>query len=586
MRAESVVAALALSGLLAGCTAFIDGDDATGGESDARGNGASGAGASAGPGPGTNPEVCKMRPSLGVDPLRLLTKREYETTLRELFGKAAVDALAPQLAQLPDRHVAHGFRSMAKGTTGSEVEAYLMIADALSLHMTADEQRLSALDSCLGAAPVAADCARTFITSFGQRLYRRPLTEAETAALELLHAEGAALGDYEGVSLVLFAMLQAPPFLYRLETEGAARADNPNSFDLTAYEIATRLSYLAWGSGPDQELLGSAASGSLTTSEGIAAELQRLLSDPRAAARQAQFFSEWLETEQLPTVNQGPDYLAGIASDGLADAMREETDQFVRSLAFTGEGTFRDLMTSNVAFVASPALAQIYGVERSSAADGRIELDASRRAGILTRAALLLSPGEETSPIRRGAFVRRKLLCDSIPPPDPEAFPPGAIQPPEFDADTSNRERWTAKTSQGACGGCHALLNPFGFALENYDNIGRYRTSEVIVDPSTGLPVNELPIVADVDAPLDGGELVPVSGGAVGLGAALAASRQAQECFGRQWFRFVSGREETSDDACVLAEMTEAVASGASLRATFERIALSPEFRMRRIDGQ
>jgi hypothetical protein len=526
-----------------------------------------------------------MRPSLGVDPLRLLTKREYETTLQELFGAAALDALAPQLAQLPDKLVAHGFRSMAKGTTGSEVEGYLMIADALSLHVTADAQRLSALESCLGAAPIARDCARTFITSFGQRMYRRPLTEAEVASLELLHAEGAAIGANEGARFVLFAMLQAPPFLYRLEIDGAARADNPNSFDLTGYEIATRLSYLAWGSGPDRELLSGAASGSLTTSVGIAAQLDRLLSDPRAAARQAQFFSEWLETEQLPTVNQGPAYLAGIVADGLAEAMRKETDEFVRSLAFTGQGTFRDLMTSNVAFVASPALAQIYGVDLSAAADGRIELDASRRAGILSRAALLLLPGEETSPIRRGAFVRRKLLCDSIPPPDPDAFPPGAIQPPEFDADMTSRERWTAKTSQGACGGCHALLNPFGFALENYDNIGRYRTSEVITDPSTGLAVNELPIVADVDAPL-GAELVPILGGAVGLGAALAASRQAQECFGRQWFRFVSGREETSDDACVLADMTEAVASGASLRATFERIALSPEFRIRRIDGQ
>ena len=580
MRAQSAVAVTVLMGLLSGCT-----DGATPGTGTNPGGG--GSGGSVGGEPGSSSAECTTRPSLGADPLRLLTKLEYEATLRELFGPVAVDAASTQLAQLPDRRAPHGFRSMAKGTTGSEVEGYLMIADAISAYTTGSAERLSALATCLGATAPDETCPSSFISSWGQRLYRRPLTEAETAALTTLYGAGAAISPSDGARFVLFSMLQAPPFLYRLEIAGGARADKPGSYDLTGHEIATRLAYLAWGSAPDPQLLDRAQAGALAGAEGIGLELDRLLADPRASARQAQFFSEWLETEQLPTVNQGAEYLAGIPAEGLASIMKDETDQFVRSLAFTGQGSFRDLLTSNVSFVTSPALAQIYGVAPSAAADGRIELPAASRSGILTRAALLLSAGEQTSPIRRGAFVLRKLLCNAIPPPDPDAFPPGAIQPPEFSAEMTGRQRWTAKTSQGACAGCHGLLNPFGFALESYDNIGRYRTSEAIVDPTTGMKVSELPIDTEVDAALlDGDTPTHVSGGAVGLGAALADSPEAQACFGKQWFRFVSGREETAEDACVIGDIAAAVAKGESIRETFKRIALAPEFRMRRIDVQ
>ncbi len=581
MRALSVAALAALTSLLTACTARISGEGAAAG--------LPGAGAGGVSPPGSTPQAgaaaCTTRPALGSDLLRLLTKREYEATLRETFGSSVFDAVAVELAQLPDKRVAHGFRSMAKGTTGAEVEGYYLVGAAAAAYVTASAERLAALAPCLGEAAIDDACAKRFIEAFGQKLYRRPLAADELASLTALYADGAAITPADGVRYVLFSLLQAPPFLYRVEIAGTPRADNSSIVDLTGYEVATRLSYLAWGSPPDDLLLAAAAQGKLATQAGVAGELDRLLSDQRASARLGQFFSEWLETEELPSINQSQEYLAGIAADGLSSAMQEELHRFTDSLGFQGGGTFRDLFTSNSSFVSSPELAKIYGVEPGTGSDARVELGSDRRAGILTRAAVLLSTGEATSPIRRGAFVRRKLLCDPIPPPDPNAFPPGSIEPPAFNPDMTNRERWTAKTATGVCAGCHANLNPFGFALENFDNIGRYRTSEPIVDPATGMKVNDLTIDAEVDVVLDGAGPVHASG-AAGLGAALAESATAQACFARQWFRFVNGREATDEDACVLSDVVQAVAGGQSLRDALERIALAPEFRMRRIDAQ
>src|SRR5262249_12422205 len=153
-----------------------------------------------------------------------------------------------------------------------------------------------------------------------------------------------------------------------------------------------------------------------------------------------------------------------------------------------------------------PALAKLCQID-PFLPGSQTTLDGKVRAGLLTRGALLLNSGETSYPIRRGAFIRRKLMCDPISPPHPNAFPPGTIQPPVFDANATARQRWTAKTSEGRCVACHGTFNPLGFALEHYDAIGRYRSDEPIVDPSTGAEVKRLPIDTGVDIDLDGAPL-------------------------------------------------------------------------------
>jgi hypothetical protein len=580
MRARSAVAISAAVGLLAGCSGQIG--DVSGGTN---GGAATrpGSGGPAGMGD-TAVLTCTRRPTLGAENLRVLGRREYEASLREVFGDAALDSAASQLAQLSDKKVLHGFRSMAQGTTGADVESYFMIADALAAYVTSAPDKLSALAPCLSAASVARDCAKTFIETFGRRLYRRPLAPDEVTYLLTVHSDGAAISAPDGIRFALFAMLQSPHFLYRIETAGAAVAASPGTYQLTAYEVATRLSYLAWGTAPDVGLLDSAASGGLDTTDGLDRELDRLLSDAKARTRLGQFFAEWLETEDLPAVNQSPEFLAGISSMGLASAMQDELSETALYLMFDGQGTYKDLFTSPLSFVKSPDLAKLYGIQPGAASDGRTSLDVASRGGLVSRAAILLTSGEQTSPIRRGAFVRRKLLCDPIAPPDPNSFPPGAIQPPAFNAMMTSRQRWTAKTTQGGCAACHGSINPPGFALENYDSIGRYRATEAIVDPMTGMKVNDLPIDSNVDMLLDGTTPTHVESG-VGLGAALGASATAQECFGRQWFRFVTGREESAQDGCVVGDIVDATKKGATIKDAFKRIALAPEFRLRKVEG-
>ena len=245
-------------------------------------------------------------------------------------------------------------------------------------------------------------------------------------------------------------------------------------------------------------------------------------------------------------------------------------------------GKFADLFTADFSFVYSENLARLYGIEVPLPGT-RAALDPGTRAGLLTRSALLLTSGETTSPIRRGAFVRRKLLCDPIPPPDPNSFPAGAIQPPSFDPDATGRQRWTQKTSEPQCLGCHGQFNAFGFALESYDAIGRYRDSEPIIDPATGMELKRLPIDTAVDVVLDS-EPVHVSG-AVELGQAFSQSPRAQDCLATQWLRFTAGRHETDADACVLGDVASAMAQGSSLLDALQQAVLAPEFRVRRLEA-
>ena len=253
--------------------------------------------------------------------------------------------------------------------------------------------------------------------------------------------------------------------------------------------------------------------------------------------------------DRIPTPQQSPEFLAGIPPQTLAADMRAELTAFATHQVFDTEGRLAELFTSTIALLASPALAQVYGVDPPADPSQPVTLPAGQRDGLLTRAGVLVSPGETTHPVQRGAFVRRKLLCDPIPPPDPNAFPPNSIVPPPFDAAKSARERWTEQTSASACEVCHARINPLGFALENYDTLGRWRSAEPIVDPSSGEIVNSIPIDATVQVELDIGSPVKVAGPAA-LGAALAASPTATDCFARQFCASPRGAWRRQETRC------------------------------------
>jgi mono/diheme cytochrome c family protein len=524
---------------------------------------------------GGGPESAAAAGTAPTD-LRRLSAYELRETLRDLVGEQALAAAALPLGAVPaDRSAPSAFASLpysseARGVTSSHVDAHYEVFVAIAEYFRDNPAATTALASCLPAGASDSACVSVLVADFGERVYRRPLTDGERAAALESHAAGLAISPDEAIAAVLLRLFLAPPFLYRLEIAGPEESDNV--YQLDEFEIASRLSYLAWGTLPDEALFDQARAGALH-GDVLEAEITRLFADPRATRRAQAFFEEWLSLDHLAPVDQPASFLAGIDPALLDVESREEMASFVGGLYDNG-GTYSDLMLSNGASLGGDAIASVYGVEANATT-----LPAER-AGILTRSAFLRGPGVSTHPIRRGAAIQRYLLCNDIAPPDPSQFPPNSIVPPPFSADKSARERWTEQTSAANCASCHSYINAPGFALEPFDSLGRYRETEPIIDPQSGEVVNELPIDSGVEMTLFG-ETVQIAD-ARALAEALAESDEARRCFVTQAFRFTEGRRPAAEDAAFIADAT-AIVGDTGIKAALEQIARAPSFQLKKV---
>jgi hypothetical protein len=313
--------------------------------------------------------------------------------------------------------------------------------------------------------------------------------------------------------------------------------------------LATRLSFLVWGSGPDDTLLDAAEHGELSTKAQVATAARGMLMDPRARAGVTHFFEEWSGVERLAITTKSTTLFPSYSSE-LRDAMGAELSAFVGHVLWEGDHSLKSLLTAPVAFVNAP-LAELYGVSppaMSAAGLTKVDLPAAQeRAGLLTQAAFLSVQAhpDQTSPVLRGKFVRAMLLCDPPPPPPNDV---NITLPPPGDGKTA-RDRMAAHLSAGnSCSGCHALMDPIGLAFEHYDAMGRYRE-------------NDQGAALDVSGEVSGAKDPALAGtfsGARELGQKLAASADVRACVATQWFRFAASRSETDGDECSLGAMREA----------------------------
>lgn len=361
--------------------------------------------------------------------------------------------------------------------------------------------------------------ARAFITSFGRRVYRRPLSEDELDRhLQVFNLGVATPGQLEafpaGVRLVVQTMLQSPFFLYRVEASETDGGDG--RIRLSSHEVASKLSYMLWNTMPDDELFTAADADALAQTAGVAAQAARMLEDPRAHAMVAAFHHQLLAVDHYSDVYKDPVKFPGF-DPALNAMMATETMMFIEDVVFAQNGDFSTLLTAPYTFV-NAALAPLYGVQGQFGDDFvKVELDPDQRAGILTQIGFLASNagGFENDPIHRGVFMNLKLLCTGLPPP-PNMVPP---LPAPVPGETL-RERITRHTGKGTCGeGCHGyLINPLGFAFEHYDPLGRWQTMDA------GKPVNAADefVLGGVSQPYDG---------AVQLAQLMADSDEAHRCY-------------------------------------------------------
>lgn len=451
---------------------------------------------------------------VGASGLRRLTAAEYTATVRDLLG-VDVDAalLLPEDWRQPfdnDFTTQVASPALIEGAEllGSDVAGLALQTPALQ----------SANVGCTPTGPTDAECFRTFITAFGRRALRRPLSDAEVERFAVFLAEGEETGDfYAAVDVALRAFLQHPEFLYRVEI-GTPAADAPGIFRLGDHEIATRLSYFIWGSTPSDALLDAADAGELGTPEEIAAAAEEMLLDPRARERIGRFHALWLGYEQLP---HAPDLTA---------AMQAETQSLIERVVFDDAMPWQELLRTSQTYV-DATLAEHYGLPAPAGGEGWVDYGDSGRQGLLSHGTFLSAMAKvgDSSPTKRGILVRTRLMCQAIPPPPPEVDVDNT-EPPEG---VCKEEFYREVHGVGSCAGCHALMDPIGLGLENYDHTGAFRTTEV------DNPACEISGQGDLDGQ-------PFNGPAE-LSDLLLDSGTLNRCVASQLYRFAMGHSELGD---------------------------------------
>jgi hypothetical protein len=629
-----------LVSLLAACSNTVQGDDpgagATGaggsvaGSSGASGtsgsSGSSGTGAGGcpettpgtggtsgtGSGIGTLPPQCADQSAItpGKAPLRRLTHVEYDSTVRDIIGETTNPSLT-----FPRETFGNGFKNDAlqQWVTRVQADGYDATAANIAQRVTGCSPQtgrcaspapaeLATLLPCSSGVTTAnqATCARTFIEGWVPKAFRRPLTTTEVDELLALHNGVIAIVDDDttstvatqfasGIAAVIEAALQAPDFLYKVEF-GAPDVANPSFKRPSGNEMATRLSYLFWGTAPDEELMRAAGAGELVTNDGVRTQAERLINDPKARSSVAYFFENVLPFFEIDNTSRDPASFPQAQDPNwwptTRAAMKQETRTFLEYEVFdpAGSGTWPGILKAPYTFV-NAELAAHYGMPAVSGTGfQRVNVDPTR-LGLLTQGLFLAgrTTSTHTNPVARGAFVLNHLMCRHLEVPTDL----GMIVPPEPYTAPTARQRYTMHSSQAICAGCHAQLDPIGFPFENFDAVGLYRTTEngVAIDASGEVP--EMPGgdfgdcpsgVACEDkgqptecGPATGKYTTPCNGScAVELARRLSQNVEVMACFPELWLDFAYGQSldrANTQDVCNRESLASAfAASGGNVK--------------------
>ena len=306
------------------------------------------------------------------------------------------------------------------------------------------------------------------IARFAERAFRRPVSDEEVRRIERMFLLADERGESfeRAIQVALTTVLASPQFLFLVEPD-ETRADRP----LTEFELASRLSYFLWSSMPDAELARTAREGTLRAN--LRAQVTRMLGDDKSSEFVRNFAGQWLQLRKLATVARDSDLFPGF-NDSLKGAMRRETEEFLADVLRENRSIL-DLLDSDYTFV-NESLARHYGMEGVTGEEFRkVKLPDHRRGGVLTQASVLTltSNPNRTSPVKRGQWILQQIL--GTPPPADvakldESRQAGEVMP--------LRERMEAHRANVECASCHKEMDPLGFALENYDAIGRWRASD------------------------------------------------------------------------------------------------------------
>ncbi|MDB4968913.1 MAG: hypothetical protein JWN44_4602 [Myxococcales bacterium] len=544
MRAPGL---LAVAFVVAGCLpdAPSSGGDAAGG----------GGAAQPGSSDGTPIAVGSDGSKAGPRDLRRLSVREYDNSVRDVFGLD--EGFSANLA--PDRSSPFGFDN----------DSSLLVVDAARAEdFAAAAERVAAVVMQKGFAPlpgcsaVGRPCAEAVVDAYGPRLFRRALGDADrTRYLGAYDAMvSAQASPSAALEWTLVAMTSSPSFLYRSEL-GAPAGDF--QFDLTGEELATALAYDFSASPPSEELLGKGRRGELASPEARVAEARALLDTPRGHALVQDFSTRWLSYGDVKNLAKDAAVVPSFAA--VRADMAEETRRFIDHVFFDTRGKVAALFTSSETWVTA-ALATHYGLPAPASPFAMVQRPTEQAIGLLAQGSILsrFALTDSTSPPQRGAFIRRRFLCQTLPPP-----PPNVGQPPTPQAGVTTRERYQQVTSAATCAGCHTKINDIGFALEGFDTAGRWRTTE------QGKPIDASGQIVEFGSQADA-----KFANARELAQALAQSSDVAACVGGRMASYAFGSVHGAELASP-AQTSSLVSGTSGLYDYFAQLAAAAHFARR-----
>ena len=502
----------------------------------------------------------------GPSVTRRLTAEQYRNTVQDMFG-ADID-LGGRFE--PDLRVG-GLLAVGASQvsiTAAGMEQYDAMGRAVAAQVV-DEKHRDMLIPCKPASPASADdkCAGEFLSKVGKLLYRRPLTEQQLRAYVTAAAAATGITNdfYQGLALSLSGMLSSPSFLFveqRLEPD----PDRPGGYRLDGFSVASQLSLFLWNSAPDTTLLRAAEQGELRTRRGLKRQVERMMASPRLEEGVRAFFVDQLRFDEFEVLAKDAALFPKFSAQAATDA-REQTLKTVIDVVLTRNADYREIFTTRKTFL-TPELGAIYqvpifkdGPNGSPDEWQPYEFDADDpRGGILTQVAFtsLHSPAGRGSPTLRGKAVREIALCQSVPP------PPADVSFTQFEESTAHgaataRERLAAHATVPSCAGCHKIIDPIGFALENFDGAGEFRT----VENGVGI---------DSSGDLDGISYTDAGG----LGQAVYKNPAAVSCVVERLTARALGRTMTAGERAWAKQLKADFAeSGHRLPALMQEIALS-----------
>jgi hypothetical protein len=474
--ARSALGVGSVLALLAACSATPDADRppmSTGGSASTAGSGGSGNTTSGGDGTGARgigigelAQTCATS-AIGRPLLRRLTRAELQNTLDDIFpqvkGKWTVG--------FPAVESVLGFdNDPAVLTVGGQVASQLLdTADNLAKSLIADDVLPQVLP-CATSTPDRA-CAQTFVTSFGRRLFRRPLSQADQDRyLGFFDTQLAASNFKSALRWTTIALIQSPYAIYRREVGTLANGE----YQLSQHEIAGELAYMYTGTTPSADLLAQADAGQLSTPEQLVSVAQQMLATPAGREVVHRFFRSWLAYDQIPsTLPNAPGF------DTASPTLIQETRRFIEEVVLTQHGGAAELLTAPYSMPAKATAASFYqGWPALNADYEKVNRPAGQGVGVLAQASVISAHSHEkaSSPTLRGLLVFERFLCGQRP--QIPANVPTLVEASPGVKTTRQRYEEQHMSAGTACPACHQLFDPLGFGFEHFDESGRYRDTE------------------------------------------------------------------------------------------------------------